>query len=258
VSAASDDKADDFSEKLVLEFFQPFRNHNGGTIMFGPNDGYLYISSGDGGAANDPQDNAQDLNSLLGKILRIKVDALPYKVPDTNPFAKTSGARDEIWAYGLRNPWKFRFDRDTSDMFIGDVGQNTWEEIDFQPSSSGGGENYGWVLFEGPECIQGGENCEASTTFVPPIISYRNQGQTCSVTGGHMYRGSDINGLQGTYIYGDFCSGEIWGATKSGGVWNSRLLYEAGFSIPTFGEDGDGELYVADYYSGVIYKFVPA
>ena len=273
-SAGNPDVANPLSAMILLTIAQPFANHNGGALRFGP-DGYLYIATGDGGSGNDPQNNAQNLTSLLGKMLRIDVNTrtgqLPYGIPPDNPFVGSSqpGVRAEIWAYGLRNPWRFSFDRVAGDLFIGDVGQSAREEIDFVRAGSGGGMNFGWRIMEGTLCtnLPGDPPCNPSN-FTPPIVEYDHD-QGCSVTGGYLYRGRAVPDLKltippatgqlfnGVYVYGDFCSGTIWriSATGSGGVSNSVLL-SSGLRITTFGEDENGEIYVADAGTGKIYKFV--
>jgi hypothetical protein len=245
------------SDVIILTIPQPFSNHNGGQLHFGP-DGYLYIGVGDGGSGGDPQNNGQDLGTLLGKILRIDVDSgLPFTVPPDNPFVGIIGARDEIWSFGLRNPWRFSFDRLTGDMFIGDVGQNSWEEVNFQPSTSTGGENYGWRLMEGNSCFNPTTNCNNGTLTLPILVYNHSVG--CSVTGGYRYRGSKNANLNGLYLYGDFCTGLIWGAQEDGpDGWNTTVLLDTNFSISTFGEDESGEIYFAHLSAtnGAIYKVV--
>lgn len=252
VSSNDPDRADPNSGFKLITINQPFPNHNGGQIMFGP-DGYLYIGMGDGGSGGDPQNNGQRLNSLLGKILRIDVDnGTPYGIPPDNPFRAMLSGNPEIWSYGLRNPWRFTFDRSTGDMFIADVGQNAWEEISFQPASSVGGENYGWRFMEGNHCYNPSTNCN-TTNLVRPILEYSHAGGNCSVTGGYRYRGARYPALRGVYIYGDLCSGRIWGATQgSSGAWETQILLVTSIAISTFGEDVNGELYVADHV-GAIY-----
>jgi uncharacterized protein (TIGR03437 family) len=244
--------ADANNEEVILTLAQPYQNHNGGQIQFGP-DGFLYIGFGDGGSGGDPQNNGQVRNTLLGKILRIDVesDTTPYRVPPSNPFVNQAGTRPEIWALGLRNPWRFSFDRLTGDMWMGDVGQDRAEEVNFQPASSRGGENYGWRQMEGQRCFVQG--CDASS-FVSPILEYtRGQGDV-SVTGGYVYRGSRSSNLAATYFYGDYSSGRIWGVRREGAQFSNRFLLRAGFNISTFGEDQSGEIYVADHSGGVIYR----
>ncbi|HSO24624.1 MAG TPA: PQQ-dependent sugar dehydrogenase [Chondromyces sp.] len=251
VSAADPDVADPASQTILLEFEQDFSNHNGGDLHFGP-DGLLYIATGDGGGAGDPNDRAQDLGTLLGKLLRIDVDgAAPYAVPPDNPFVGAAGARPEIWAYGLRNPWRFSFDRLTGDVFIGDVGQGAVEEVDFQPAASTGGENYGWSCMEGDRAA-GFNPCDGSP-LTPPILVY-GHGLGCSVTGGYRYRGR-IAALRGFYVFGDFCSGRIWLASESGGAWSAELWADTDVSISSFGEDEGGELYLTDLARGELHRF---
>lgn len=247
------DAANPRSRKFILGIPQPFANHNGGQLQFGP-DGLLYIASGDGGSAGDPGNRAQNLRSLLGKILRIDVDrGNPYAIPADNPFVGIPGARGEIWTLGLRNPWRFSFDRRTGQMFIGDVGQNSWEEVNLQAASSPGGENYGWRIMEGRHCFNPATGC-VGTGLRMPILEY-SHAEGCSVTGGYRYRGSRIPQLLGTYIYGDFCSGVIHGARFVAGTgWTSAILHSSGMRITTFGEDEDGEIYVADQRTGSVHR----
>ena len=257
VSPADPNRADPNSARIILEIDQPYGNHNGGQLQFGP-DGYLYIGMGDGGAGGDPQNRAQNLGSLLGKMLRIDVDreegSRRYGIPSSNPFVGDYVARDEIWALGLRNPWRFTFDRLTGDMFIGDVGQGEIEEIDFQPASSSGGENYGWRRMEGTRCYNPSSNCNPGN-LVLPILEY-DHSHGCSVTAGYRYRGSRYAQLYGYFLYGDYCGGQIWGArpNQTGG-WTNELLLMSNITISTFGEDVNGELYVA-HHGGAIYRIV--
>jgi uncharacterized protein (TIGR03437 family) len=252
VSTADDDSADASSEQVILQVTQPYANHNGGSLVFGP-DGYLYLGFGDGGSAGDPQNNAQRTDTLLGKILRIDVESVQptYSIPPTNPFIGNSAYRPEIWATGLRNPWRFSFDRQTKDLWIGDVGQNRAEEIDFQPASSKGGENYGWRRMEGLGCYPAGSNCDREGTTLPILEYGRQFGQ--SVTGGYVYRGSSYPALRGFYLYGDFGSGNLWAVQPQGSGWDNRLVLASQRQISTFGEDESGELYLADY-RGEIYR----
>lgn len=258
------DSADVSSSFDIITINQPFSNHNGGMIAFGPNDGYLYIGMGDGGAANDPGNRAQNKKELLGKMLRIDVDiASPYGIPGDNPFAGDTSYLPEIWALGLRNPWRFSFDRATGDMYIGDVGQNIIEEIDFQPDSSSGGENYGWRLKEGNNCFIPSTACDTLADMIAPITQYFHGGipNKCSVTGGYVYRGCAIPDLYGTYFYGDFCSGETWsirydGTTLTDSTNRTSELGLGTVAISSYGEDYYGELYICTYFSGAVYKIV--
>jgi len=242
------DVADPASAIILVTIPQPFANHNGGQLQFGP-DGNLYIGMGDGGSGGDPLNNAQNLNSLLGKILRIDVGSLPYGIPADNPFRTNLNARPEIWAYGLRNPWRFSFDRRTGDLIIADVGQNTTEEVNFQLAASSGGENYGWRLMEGTNCFNPASNCNDGSLTLP-ILEY-DHSLGCSITGGYRYRGLENPGMFGFYFYGDFCSGRIWGAAPDAlGNWVTTELLESGLQITAFGEDEDGELLVASFLPG--------
>ncbi|HEY1342750.1 MAG TPA: PQQ-dependent sugar dehydrogenase [Bryobacteraceae bacterium] len=247
------DIADPASEIALLHITQPFDNHNGGQVRFGP-DGYLYIAMGDGGSGGDPMGNGQSLNTLLAKILRIDVESNPGSVviPSTNPFVSRAGARPEIWAYGLRNPWRFSFDRATNDLYIADVGQETYEEVNFQPAGDRGGEDYGWNRMEGMHCYQSGCTTDGLTL---PVTEYTHAAG-CSIIGGFVYRGRVSPGLRGTYIYGDLCSGTIWGLDRLGGDWASRVLLNAAFTITTFGEDEAGEVYVANADRGTIQHII--
>jgi uncharacterized repeat protein (TIGR01451 family) len=236
------------SAYTLLVIPQPYSNHNGGNLAFGP-DGKLYIGMGDGGSGGDPQNNAQNINSLLGKILRIDVDsAAPYGIPADNPFVGKAGA-DEIWAYGVRNPWRYSFDRQTGDMLIGDVGQNLWEEIDYQPAGVGG-LNYGWRCYEGMHTYNLNPPCSGVLTF--PIAEYdHSEGQ--SITGGYVYRGKRFPSMLGTYFYADFAQGKIWAMKKDSTTWSSpTLLLDTPYAISSFGEDEEGEIYIADYYGGTL------
>lgn len=256
--SADPNVADHSSAVVLLTVPQPFGNHNGGQLQFGP-DGFLYIGMGDGGSGGDPFNNAQNLGTFHGKILRIDVDnGFPYAIPLNNPFIGNPGALDEIWAFGLRNPWRFSFDRLTGDLFVADVGQDAWEEINFQLFGSSGGENYGWRFMEGNHCFNPPANCNDGTLTLP-ILEYSHS-LGCSVTGGYRYRGSQIPQLFGTYLYGDFCSGLLWGATENGpNDWSTELLLDTDISISAFGEDQFGEVYLAHYSaaSGAIYRVRP-
>lgn len=247
------------SATILLVIDQPSSNHNGGQLQFGP-DGFLYIGMGDGGGAGDTSNNAQDPQELLGKMLRIDVDgALPYEIPGTNPFVGDPTTLDEIWAIGVRNPWRFSFDRLTGDLFIADVGQSNIEEVDFQPAASTGGENYGWRLMEGSQCFNPAVGCDNGTLTLP-IVEYTHA-EGCSITGGYRYRGALAPGLEGAYLFGDYCSGTIWGATENGGSWQRSEFLQTSLSFTTFGEDEDGEMYVADDSfgtNGTIYRITTA
>jgi hypothetical protein len=250
VSGADPNLADAASAFEILDFEQNGSNHNGGDIHFGP-DGFLYIASGDGGGAEDPDDLAQSLDTPLGKMLRIDIDSgSPYAVPAGNPFLADPNALDEIWAYGLRNPWRFSFDRLTGDLYIGDVGQYAVEEIDRQPASSSGGENYGWSCMEG-DATANYNPCDGSP-LTPPILVY-NHNPECSVTGGFVSRGN-IGGLHGRYIFGDYCSGMIWFALESGGSWSADPWMDTNLNISSFGEDESGGIYVVALTGGEIYR----
>jgi len=250
---ADGDTADAASEQVLLTQVQPYSNHNGGQIAFGP-DGYLYVGLGDGGSGGDPQGNGQDLGTLLGKLLRLDVFGDGAVPPASNPFVGRQGARPEIWAYGLRNPWRFSFDRHTGDLFIADVGQNAFEEVNFQPADSGGGENYGWNVMEADRCFEPRSGCDESG-LVLPIISYPHGSQWGnSISGGYLYRGSANPDLNGAYVFGDYVSGRVWRADRVGDEWEVSLLMDTGFNVSTFGEDASGELYVADHGGGVIYR----
>ncbi|HYN83610.1 MAG TPA: PQQ-dependent sugar dehydrogenase [Pyrinomonadaceae bacterium] len=253
-NASNPDAADPSSEQIVLTIGQPFANHNGGQLSFSPRDGFLYVGMGDGGSGGDPGNRAQNPADLLGKMLRIDTEAAgttTYAVPPSNPFAGRAGFRQEIWALGLRNPWRFSFDRQTGDLFIADVGQGSWEEVNFQPAASAGGENYGWRVMEGTHCFN--PNPCDPTGLTLPVREY-DHSQGCSVTGGHVYRGTSFPRMQGLYIYADFCSGVIWGLRRVGGVWQNSVLLDTSLSVSTFGEDESGELYVASYGGGTIFR----
>jgi glucose/arabinose dehydrogenase len=272
-------QADPNSEESILIFDHPGQsNHNGGQLVFGP-DSYLYIGTGDGGGGGDPNNNAQNTNSLLGKLLRIDVEPsqaslsvvwdhnlyLPlvanaasnptYTIPVDNPFTGMPGFKEEIWAYGLRNPWRFSFDRATGDLYIGDVGQNLIEEVDYQPASSAGGENYGWNIMEGSQCYKAAI-CDQNGLVIP--VTEYDHGEGCSVTGGYVYRGSDYPDLNGIYFFGDYCSGIVWGLLKVGNTWQRDQVGTSAFGLSSFGEDESGELYLANRSAGTIYQLMQA
>lgn len=254
--------ADAASEQVVLRQEQPFANHNGGMLAFGP-DGYLYIGFGDGGSGGDPHGNAQRLDTWLGKILRIDVDpdAVPegetYAIPGDNPFVDEDGALPEIWAYGLRNPWRFSFDTGTGDLWIGDVGQGVIEEVDYLPADLEPGQNLGWNITEGTACYLE-DGCDRSG-FLLPVLEYTHDEGGCSITGGYVYRGDQIPGLAGTYLFGDYCSGLLWGGGRNAdGDWVKSAPIETGFGISSFGEDSTGNIYLTDLDGGGVYKIVPA
>lgn len=239
---------DTTSEEVLLTIRQPYRNHNGGHVAFGP-DGYLYYGLGDGGAGGDPHGNGQNTDTLLGSILRIDVDGgTPYAIPDGNPFVK-GGGRPEIYAYGLRNPWRWSFDRQTGALWVGDVGQSDREEIDRVAA----GDNLGWNRWEGSNCYRAGR-C-STEGVVMPVAEYSHT-LGCSVTGGYVYRGRALPLLKGQYLYGDFCSGRIWVLDSGKPVTGPRILLMSGKRIASFAEDREGELYVLDYQSGGIFRFV--
>jgi glucose/arabinose dehydrogenase len=246
------DVADPGSEKVLLKIKQPYANHNGGNMAFGP-DGFLYIGMGDGGRAGDPDNRAQDKNDLLGKMLRLNVDGgALYSSPESNPFVG-GGGKPEIWALGLRNPWRFSFDSKTGDLYIADVGQGEYEEISFQAANSRGGENYGWRCYEGSHPYKT-DGCAAASSFVAPIIQYDHSQDRCSVTGGYVYRGSQFPALAGKYFYGDFCGGQLYYAEQASGAWSPVTALDTEYRVSTFGQDNSGELYLADYDSGAIYQ----
>lgn len=267
---ASNPAADVFSgaSAIILTIDQPESNHNGGQLQFGPNDGYLYIGMGDGGGGGDdhgPIGNGQNPAQLLGKLLRINVRGVPtYTIPATNPFTQTAGYRPEIWALGLRNPWRFSFDRANGDLFLGDVGQNCWEEIDYQPGSSAGGQNYGWRQMEGlrPFNVSNFDDClQAPITpagLTLPVAVYDRSLGT-AVSGGYVYRGQQYPQLSGVYFYADYSFGNIWSLEQlSPGVWSSDLKLNAGFNVSSFGEDQSGELYVTGRNTGQVYQIISA
>ena len=263
------------SEKILIKLKQPYSNHNGGFIEFGF-DGYLYISVGDGGSAGDPENRAQDLSNIFGTILRIDVNGeKEYLIPKDNPFVNNENIRKEIWHYGLRNAWRFSFDRKTGDMYIGDVGQNNWEEINFQPADSKGGLNFGWNILEGTHCYPNdNQQCSRDNTILP-LFEYPNDAnyfktllgwkqsdmQGCSVTGGYVYRGNNKPDLYGRYFFGDYCTGKVWSLKNDNGNLDMRdhtkellkSMNKKEFYLSSFGEDEEGELYIINY-SGQVYS----
>ena len=253
--AASGDpnRAEPGSEVVILTLTQPAVNHNGGHLAFGQ-DGYLYVGTGDGGGAGDQYANGQNGKTLLGAMLRLDVDGeAPYTVPGTNPFVGRPDVRDEIWALGLRNPWRYSFDRLTGDLFIADVGQNQFEEVNFQPTGSAGGHNYGWPMMEGRHCYLASQPCER-VGLTLPVLEY-DHSRGCSVTGGYVYRGQEFPILTGIYLFGDYCNGRIWGLAPAGnGDWQVAELAQVDGQVSSFGEDERGELYLLDMGRGEILK----
>ena len=249
------ERADTATRRDVLFVDQPYSNHNGGNLAFGP-DGYLYIGLGDGGSGGDPEGNGQSLSTLLGKMLRIDPTPFgerPYRIPEDNPFVGRADARAEIWAYGLRNPWRYSFDRRTGDLWIGDVGQSAWEEVDVQPADSAGGENYGWNRMEGDHPYGG---AEPPAEAIPPVYEYSHD-DGCVVTGGYVYRGEAIPDLVGAYVFADFCGGRIEALrVRDGRVIEHRALGPVVPSLSSFGEDAEGELYAMSLGGGV-YRLAP-
>lgn len=275
---SKDNIADPNTERIIFKIKQPYSNHNGGHLTFGP-DGYLYIGLGDGGSAGDPENRAQDLDSFFGKMLRINIDDMddqPYLIPKDNPFINRENCKPEIWAYGLRNPWRYSFDRITGDLFIGDVGQNDWEEVDFQISTSLGGINYGWNIMEGKHCYLE-DDCDNSS-LTHPIYEYPNNANYlktliginqkdpdgCSITGGFVYQGENIPDLYGKYIFGDYCTGKVWSFRYTDEKLTEfenhtkeimASMKKNSFYLSSFGQKQNGELLLIDY-SGIIYELV--
>lgn len=255
VSAADPDSADPTSGKLILEVAQPASNHNGGQLEFGP-DGMLFVGLGDGGGAGDPNGNGQDPSTLLGSLLRLDVDGGdPYGIPSDNPFVGDPGGRDEIWAWGLRNPWRYAFDPVDGVLYVADVGQSAWEEVNAVDADQGG-VNYGWNVLEGESCYEPPDGCDR-TGLTVPVLVYANDDATCSVTGGRVYRGEVLPGLRGHYFYGDFCAGWVRSFRLSGGDVTEEREWPLGDlgRILSFGEDADGELYVLST-DGNVYRLV--
>lgn len=254
VAAGDANQADPASERILLTVDQPFTNHKGGQVAFGP-DNFLYIGLGDGGSGGDPLGNGQNLQTHLGKMLRIDVDqtspGLPYAIPADNPFV-AGGGLPEIWAYGLRNPFRFSFNKTSGELFAGDVGQNLYEEVDILQK----GGDYGWNVMEGLHCYNPATGCNM-TGLTLPILEYSHS-EGSAVIGGYVYRGTAISGLAGSYVFGDFGAGKIWRLTKdTSGAWQKVLLLSGGPNLSSFGQDGTGELYVLDYGGGVLQKITP-
>jgi glucose/arabinose dehydrogenase len=258
VSADDPDRADPESGEVLLVVDKPYDDHNAGMLAFGP-DGFLYISVGDGGAPAEPERNAQRTTTMMGKLLRIDVDRAThgrlYAIPPDNPYVEDDLSAPEIWALGLRNPWRFSFDRATGDLFIADVGLWASEEVNIQPAGAPGGRNYGWNIVEGEIChdLEREERC-ASDRLTPPVFIYHHE-MGCAIVGGYVYRGEEIPALHGRYLFGDYCMGRIWVMAEQDGVWSAPAPMETGLNISTFGEDEAGELYVADL-NGAIYRIV--
>ena len=244
-------RADPTSEQILMVIEQPYPNHNGGDLEFGP-DGLLYIGMGDGGSGGDPQRNAQNVNTLLGKMLRIDVRGKDtYTIPSDNPFS-VGGGRQEIWAVGLRNPWRYTFDRLTGDLYLADVGQNRWEEINFVPASSPPGLNFGWHFREGTHTFEG--NPPPDIEWLDPVYEY-GRADGCSVTGGYVYRGSLLPEFYGIYLFGDYCTGSVWGMFRAANSqWQVERLFQLQVNISSFGEDAAGELYLLDHRNGGLYR----
>lgn len=261
--SSNPDIGDPTTATVLLSVPKIYQNHNGGMIAFGP-DGYLYMSVGDGGSGGDPDGNGQSLDTLSAKLLRLDVDGTPdlgknYAIPHSNPFYGSSdpNVQQEIWAYGLRNPWRFSFDKSTGDLYIGDVGQDTQEEVDFQSHSSSGGQNYGWHILEGNLCYQPHSGCVKPANYVPPVAAYNHgpgDAYGCAIMGGYIYRGTQYPSMQGYYFYGDLCSGKVFGLIKNGNTWRSTLLASPGYNITSFGQDEQGGLYLTDYGGGQVIK----
>jgi glucose/arabinose dehydrogenase len=259
-NAGNSNTADPDSEKIIIQIPQPEGIHNAGDIHFSPNDGYLYIATGDGGPVGDPNNNSQGLETLLGKILRIDVNTdEPYIVPDTNPFVHDSTIlNNEIWAYGLRNPWRFSFDQQTGDLFISDVGEGLWEEVNYQPANDGGGQNYGWRCYEGNQPFTQ-IGCPADGWTFPVHVYPHDTGTEthCAIVGGYVYRGSEMTDLQGSYFFADFCSTTIWQLTNTPNGWQAKYMAQlANNNWVAFGQDPAGEMYAMSL-GGAVYKLVP-
>ncbi|HVL88129.1 MAG TPA: PQQ-dependent sugar dehydrogenase [Candidatus Thermoplasmatota archaeon] len=251
VRADDPDRADAASGRVILSVDQPFANHNGGLVLFGP-DGMLYAGLGDGGSGGDPQGHGQNPATLLGSILRLDVSGASYEVPRDNPFVGRSGFAGEVWALGLRNPWRFSFDRQTGDAWIADVGQDRTEEVNHVPAASAAGRNYGWNVWEGTTRHRSGETATEATF---PVFTYPlRQAGTCAVTGGYVYRGAQVPALRGVYLFADYCTGTVWGLRGVGGEWRGEPILRTQLRITSFGEDEAGELYVVDH-GGSLHRF---
>lgn len=261
VNAQNPNQADPSSEQILFTVPQPYKNHNAGDLNFGP-DGYLYVSLGDGGNGGDPEDRAQNGKTLLGKILRLDVNSgNPYAIPPDNPFVNDTSVLDEVWSLGWRNPWRFSFDPQNGDMWVGDVGQNKYEEISMEPATANGGGNYGWRCLEGFQTFNS-TGCGPAASYLPPVFTYAHaDGLGKSVTGGYVYRGSDVPDLWGYYLFGDWVSGNMWVTVKdsAGNFTTSMIGQKMGpQECSAFGVDSAGELYVAGLNDGKIYKVVTA
>ena len=253
-AGADPGRADPASEQILLTIGQPFRNHNGGQLQFGP-DGYLYVGMGDGGSAGDPQNHGQDPGTLLGAMLRLDVNAggeVGYAIPPDNPYLGTDTGRNEVWAYGLRNPWRFSFDRETADLYIADVGQNQYEEVNFVPAGQEAPINFGWNIMEGLHCFRN-NTCDREGLYLP-AAEYSHPEGGCSITGGYVYRGEQFPSLTGNYFYADFCSGIVWSLLAPDG--EPRQVARAQGNITSFGQDAAGEIYVVSQ-QGQIYRLQP-
>jgi len=253
--SGDENTADATTAQVILKQKQPYPNHNGGALAFGA-DGYLYIAFGDGGSGGDPEKRAQDLGTWLGKILRIDVSTLPYKSPADNPFRTTAGAKPEIWSAGLRNPWRISFDSQTHEMYIADVGQGAIEEINVEAAGKGG-NNYGWRCYEGNKEYKP-DGCKAKDQYVFPALNYDHSEGRCSVTGGYVYRGSVYPDLKGKYFYADYCGGQVYTTEKKDETYAATKVADTPYKISTFGVDNAGELYLADYAAGALYRIQDA
>ena len=258
VTTADSDRADHETEEVLLVIEQPEGSHNGGTLAFGPQDGYLYLGSGDGGRPGRHAERAQDPGILLGKILRIDVESgvRPYSIPPSNPFTGNDDIRDEIWATGLRNPWGFAFDKETGALYIPDAGHSSREEVNYQPAASAGGENYGWYAMEGNRCFESTSLPCRAQEFTMPVAVY-NRPMGCVVVGGVVNRGNQAPHLQGVFVYADFCVGRVWGLQRPNpdieDAWQNRLLFDLSVPVSSIGEDEEGNVYVVGYADGSVH-----